>query len=255
MQMRFHPAKCRTIHLGKHNPNTKYTLPIDDETLHEIAQTAEEKDLGGTIDDKLIFSRHIQIQVNKANSAVGLIRHTFKHLDKESFLYLYKSLVRPHLEYASVIWSPKMKKHQDSIEKVQRRATRMLPEISHLSYTDRLLTLGLPSLKYRRERTYVIQLFKITHGFDTVSISSTCPICNNPMFKPSLATQTRGHPYKFQVQHTSGPRRNFFSTRVLDNWNKLITETVTSTTVNMFKSRLTKEWHNKPDLYQYQFSY
>ena len=105
-----------------------------------------------------------------------------------------------------------MKKHQDSIEKVQSRATRLLPEIAHLSYTDRLLTLGLPSLKYRQERTDVLQLFKITHGFDTVSISSTCPICNNPMFKPSLATHTRGHPCKFQVQHTSGPRRNFFST-------------------------------------------
>ena len=52
----FHPAKCRTMHLGKHNPNTKYTLPMDDGTLHEIAQTAEEKDLGVTIDDKLIFS-------------------------------------------------------------------------------------------------------------------------------------------------------------------------------------------------------
>ena len=44
MQLRFHPAKCRTKHLGKHNPNTKYTLPIDDGTLHEIGQTAEEKD-------------------------------------------------------------------------------------------------------------------------------------------------------------------------------------------------------------------
>ena len=89
MQMRFHPTECRTMHLGKHNPNKKYTLPTDG-TLHEIAQTAEEKDLAK--DDKLIFSRHIQIQANKANSAVGLIRHIFKHLDKESFLYLYKSL-------------------------------------------------------------------------------------------------------------------------------------------------------------------
>ena len=56
MQMRFHPAKCRTMHLGKHNPNTEYALPIDDGTLHEIAKTAEDKDLGVTIDDKLIFS-------------------------------------------------------------------------------------------------------------------------------------------------------------------------------------------------------
>ena len=120
MQMRFHPAKCRTMHLGKHNLDTKYTLPTDDGTLHNIAQTAEEKDLGVTIDDKLIFSRHIQIQVNKANSAVVLIRLTFKHLDKESFLYLYKSLVHPHPEYASVIWSPKIKKHQDKTHKKKR---------------------------------------------------------------------------------------------------------------------------------------
>ena len=142
------------------------------------------------IDDNLIFSRHIQTQVNKANNAMGLIRHTFTHLDKESFLYLYKSLVRTHLEYASAIWSPKIKKHQDNIEKVQSRDTRLLPETSHLSYADRLLTLGLPTLKYRREITDVIQLFKITHGFDTVIISSTCPICNNPMFKPSLVIHT-----------------------------------------------------------------
>ena len=128
MQMWLHPAKCRTRHLGKNNPNTKYTLPIDDGTLHEkIAQTAEEK----------------------ANSAVELIRHTFKYLNKESFLYLYKSLIRPHLEYAIVKWSPKIKKHEDNIEKVQRRAARLLPETSQLSYNDRLLTLGLPTLKYR----------------------------------------------------------------------------------------------------------
>ena len=68
MQMRLHPTKCRTMHLEKHNPTTKYTLHTDDGTLHEISQTAEEKDLGVTMDDKLTFSRHIQLQVNKANS-------------------------------------------------------------------------------------------------------------------------------------------------------------------------------------------
>ena len=96
------------------------------------------------------------------------------------------------------------RQHRESAKKSHQTAPRNISPVI-------LLTLGLPSLKYRRERTDVIQLFKITHGFDTVSIISTCPICNNPMFKPSLATQTRGHPYKFQVQHTSGPRRNVFS--------------------------------------------
>ena len=87
MQMRLHPAKCRTMHFGKHNPNTKYIM-LQMMALHEIAQTAEETYLGVTIDDKQTFSRLIQLHVNKANSAVGLIRHTFKYLDKESFLPL-----------------------------------------------------------------------------------------------------------------------------------------------------------------------
>ena len=64
MQMRFYPAKCRTMYLGKYNLYTKYIL-------HESVKTAEEKDLGVIIDDKLIFSRHILIQVNKANMCSG----------------------------------------------------------------------------------------------------------------------------------------------------------------------------------------
>ena len=135
MQMRFHPAKCRTMHLGKPNPNTKYTLPIDAGTLHEIVQTADEKDLGVTIDDKLIFSRYIQIQVNKANSAVGLIRHTFKHLDKESFLYLYKRLVCPHLEYASFFMVSQNKEtsrqHKESAKKSHQTAPRNISLVIH----------------------------------------------------------------------------------------------------------------------------
>ena len=46
MQMWFHSEKCRAMHSGKYNPNTKYTLPTDDGTLHKLAKTAEEKDLG-----------------------------------------------------------------------------------------------------------------------------------------------------------------------------------------------------------------
>ena len=85
------------------------------------------------------------------------------------------------------------RQHRES----EKKSHQLLPETFHLSYTDMLLILGLPTLKYKRERTDVIQLFKITHGFLTVRISSTCPICNKHMFKQSLATQTHCHPYNF----------------------------------------------------------
>ena len=136
MQMWLHPAKCRTMHLGKHNPNIKYILPTDDGTLQEIAQTPEEIDLRVTMDDKPTFSRHIQLQVNKANSAVGLIRHTLKYLDKESFLYLYTILIHPHLEYAPVI-SYMVPKNKETSRQQRESVTRLLPETFHLSYNDR----------------------------------------------------------------------------------------------------------------------
>ena len=52
------------------------------------------------------FNKHIQNQVNKANSIMGLIRRTYTHLDEQSFKYLFQALVRPHIEYAEAVWSP-----------------------------------------------------------------------------------------------------------------------------------------------------
>ena len=137
MQMRFHPAKCRTIHLWKHTPNTIYTLPTDNGTLHEISQTAEEKNLGVTMDDKLIFSRHIQIQVNKANSAVGLIRQTFKYLHKKSFMYLISVLILNMLQlygppkYRNTKKASAMKSHQTDPRNIllgiHRQAINLFP--------------------------------------------------------------------------------------------------------------------------------
>ena len=84
------------------------------------------------------------------------------------FLSIYKSIVRPHLEYASGVWSPMFKKDKILLENVQRRATRLVKCLKHLSYEDRLRTLGLPSLEYRGERSDRIQVHKIMHGIDKV---------------------------------------------------------------------------------------
>ena len=86
-----------------------------------------EKDIGVTIDQHLNFEKHIQTQINKTNQIVGLTRRSFVHLDNRTFSLLFKALVRPHLEYASSVWSPYKKKDIEAIENVQKRATRMLP--------------------------------------------------------------------------------------------------------------------------------
>jgi hypothetical protein len=83
----------------------------------------EEKDLGIIIDNKLNFQNHINKQVNKANHTLGLINRSFKYMDKDMFLQLFKSLVRPHIEYGSTVWSVANKKEAIIIENVQRRAT------------------------------------------------------------------------------------------------------------------------------------
>ena len=101
------------------------------------------------MDKALNFSEHISSKINKANRNLGLIFRIFTYMDKEMFLNLYKSIVRPHVEYAVTVCTPLYKKDMVAIENVQRRATKLVRTISHLPYQEKLKCLGLPSLEYR----------------------------------------------------------------------------------------------------------
>ena len=65
-------------------------------------------------------------KINKTNSLMGIIRRTFDHMDEQCFSAIFKSLIRPHIEYANQMWSPHLKKHITSLENVQHRATKFL---------------------------------------------------------------------------------------------------------------------------------
>ena len=95
---------------------------------------------------------------------IGLIKRNFNYLDKNTFLTLYKALVKPHLEYAQCIWSPYKKKLILSIENVQRRATKIIKNIIHLTYVERLRYLALPTLVYRKACGDMIETYKILSG-------------------------------------------------------------------------------------------
>ena len=190
-----------------------------------------------------------------ANRILGALKHTFKYINKYTLTYLYKSLIWPHLEYASVTWSVKTKYNQDMLERVQRRATKIVPELKHRTYSQRLQALKLPTLPFRRERADVIQMFKFIHGIDCFDFDTKCEVCLKPTFQRSLASNTRGHPYKLQVQRCQSKKKKYFFGRVIPVWNSLKTNTVCSKTVNEFKNNLAQEWSHQNKQYEYTFTY
>ena len=72
--------------------------------------------------------------------------------------------MRPHLEYANAVWGPHYKMDQQKIERVQRRATKLIEDIKDISDEERLCNLNMPSLQHRRLRGDMIDTYKIV-GF------------------------------------------------------------------------------------------
>ena len=83
----------------------------------------------------LSWSNHVDTLVNKANKVLGLLKRTIGSKNREIFSVLYRSLVRPLLEYASPVWSPYLVKDKLAIESIQRRASRIVLGLSHASNT------------------------------------------------------------------------------------------------------------------------
>jgi ribonuclease P/MRP protein subunit RPP40 len=125
-QLGFNVSKCKVMHIGSKNQEGKYYLPVNGLEI-ELEETNEEKDLGVTVDKKLTFANHVEKKVNVANRILGLIRVSYSYLDVPTLRELFKSLVRPHLEYANSVWSPMYLKESHLIESVLQRTARLLP--------------------------------------------------------------------------------------------------------------------------------
>ena len=137
-------------------------------------------------------------------------------------------MVRPHLEYANAVWCPYKKGGIELIEKVQKRATKLIISLKHPTYTERLKQLQLPTLKYRRLRGDVIEVFKMVHEY--YDINATVKLNFN------IFNTTRGNKYKLQKNTSHYILRKFsFSSRVVNMWNSLPDSVVDDDTINTFK--------------------
>lgn len=153
-------------------------------------------------------------------------------------------MVRPHLEYGNAIWFPFLKKDIELIEKVQMRATKLVPELKDLSYEDRLRQLKLPSLVHRRRRGDMIQTFKIIRELEDIP--------RDRFFMLSSSTLTRGHSLKIEKPRCNTTTRlRHFSQRVINDWNALPGSVVQAKDVNDFKTKLDKYWNITDTMHVY----
>ena len=188
-----------------------------------------------TIDNEFKFHTHTAAATKKSNQILGLIKKSYKTRDPTTITTLYKAMVRPHLEYGNSIWGPFYQLDIKKIERVQRRATKLISSIKDFPYEERLRILKLPSMVYRRKRGDMILMFKIMNKLVHVD--------ENKLFERARMQSTRGHHLKVaKGPATKFARVNAFSQRTVNTWNKLPESVIEAPTVNAFKNRLDKYW-------------
>ena len=147
-----------------------------------------EKELGLVISDKLIWDSHVHLITAKANILLGLLKRSCPLLTKVvDSRYLYLAIVKPHLCYATEVWSPALMSLKLKIERVQRPATRWILRLKpgQMSYKERLLSLDLNMIPlaseremkeilffYKAIRAYMISVvFAVAYNFALTSMS------------------------------------------------------------------------------------
>ena len=201
----------------------------DTKLFRKTKEIGDKQKLQDDIDKLVRWSEKWQMLFN----VLGMIRRNITYKEKSLIVPLYKAIVRPHLEYCIQAWSPYLRKDIDMLEKIQRRATKLIPELRDLRYEERLKECGLTTLETRRLRGDQIEVFKILNGYENID--------SNIFFEIKKSKITRGHNFTLvKKQSRLDVRKYSFSQRTINVWNKLSTDCVHATSVNVFKNRIDK---------------
>ena len=129
--MLFNLDKCAVMHFGFNNMGESMELGGK-----VLASHTSERDLGVIVQSNLKVDMQCNKAASEANKRLGIIKRNFRFKSRGVVLPLYKSIVRPHLDYCVQAWRPHYRKDIDKLEKVQRRATKMVEGLEDYSYSD-----------------------------------------------------------------------------------------------------------------------
>jgi hypothetical protein len=214
------------LKFSRSNMNGKYK--IDDSVL---ISKSKEKDLGILFSNKLTFDDHIDSIVKKANRQLGIITKIFKSRRASIIIPLYKTFVRPHLEYNSIIWSPHTKKNDKKIEKIQKRMLKLVNGSKSMTYVQKLKKHSLLSLQARRIKEQMTTVYKIKNNLMDLNFDD--------FFHMNKYTKTRGNVFKLLIPKSKTRKRHcFFSCSVIKHWNNLKSNEINVRTLNSFKNNV-----------------
>nr|VZH94453.1 unnamed protein product [Spirometra erinaceieuropaei] len=224
----FNEKKCNILRVGRARSPNHIAYCLNGIPLQEVDS---QKDLGVWITTSLKPSLHCTKIAKSAMSVLYLVKRAFSAFEEDCFAKVFRTFVRPQLEFAIQAWRHWTAKDLTILERVQRRATKLVAGQGSLPYATRLANLDLFPLSYRQLRGDLIQAFRIIRGQD-------CSLVPRNFFELATTTNLRGHPFKLRVTGARLDTRKFFSNRVLEACNALPVDVVMSASVEVFKRKL-----------------
>ena len=237
-EMEFNVEKCKVMHVGRKNLRFEYQI-----NGVKLETVEVERDLGVMISSDMKPTSQCEKAAKGANAALGMITRSFHYRSKDTLIPLYKTFVRPKMEFSVAAWAPWLQKDAEVLEKVQKRMLRMVSGVRGTTYEERLREVGLPTLEERRVRGDMIEVFKTMKGFNRVNKQDWFKIEESGTTRATRANATveggsvEKHECRlYKPTARCETRNNFFTVRTVRPWNDLPESVKGQKTVNSFKS-------------------
>ena len=233
MQFNPDPNKQANEVIFSRKMNNNLSYPPVKFNGNNITKCSDQKHLGVVLDSKLDFNTHIDQKIKKCNNLIGLMKRLSVHFPRSALLTIYKSFLRPHLDYGDILYDkPNNENFQNKIEQVQYKACLAITNAIKGTSRERLYDeLGLHSLIERRWRSKLIFFYKIMKGLLPEYLFSYLDFSTQEKYSLRLSTTSMIRPFPSKKKFF----KNTFFPYCISEWNKLTVEIKNAKSINIFK--------------------